>query len=213
MSVVSPVRQSPLVKLKERLTTSCFYRDNRGRVWGLVCVLLLGQSTMPLNAQPFISAFTSSDSSSSPSSSSSFTSLYSYLSSSSDSSAFSRSLSSSSSSSFLGNRSSITPLSSKSPRSLAPIFSNSIGESQMLLTWITAIFALAIGTLTGFLRADVSKAAMLTGSVVGAHLTYQLLCDDSGKNSAVVYLLSASHIFGICLGTYLQRQAVRGRIR
>eukprot|EP00922_Rhytidocystis_sp_ex-Travisia-forbesii_P071771 GHVS01107117.1.p1 GENE.GHVS01107117.1~~GHVS01107117.1.p1 ORF type:complete len:187 (+),score=11.87 GHVS01107117.1:149-709(+) len=186
MSVVSPVRQSPLVKLKERLTTSCFYRDNRGRVWGLVCVLLLGQSTMPLNAQP-------------------------------DSSVLRRYLSSSSSSSFLGNRSSITPLSSKSPRSLAPIFSNSIGESQMLLTWITAIFALAIGTLTGFLRADVSKAAMLTGSVVGAHLTYQLLLlytgDDSGKNSAVVYLLSASHIFGICLGTYLQRQAVRGRIR
>eukprot|EP00922_Rhytidocystis_sp_ex-Travisia-forbesii_P071781 GHVS01107129.1.p1 GENE.GHVS01107129.1~~GHVS01107129.1.p1 ORF type:complete len:156 (+),score=34.67 GHVS01107129.1:149-616(+) len=132
MSVVSPVRQSPLVKLKERLTTSCFYRDNRGRVWGLVCVLLLGQSTMPLNAQPFISAFTSSDSSSSPSSSSSFTSLYSYLSSSSDSSAFSRSLSSSSSSSsFLGNRPSLPPLSSKlsSPRSLAPI---SIGTMEGL---------------------------------------------------------------------------------
>eukprot|EP00922_Rhytidocystis_sp_ex-Travisia-forbesii_P071763 GHVS01107108.1.p1 GENE.GHVS01107108.1~~GHVS01107108.1.p1 ORF type:complete len:221 (+),score=33.37 GHVS01107108.1:22-663(+) len=180
MAVVSPVRPSPLVKLKETLTTSCFHRDNRGRVWGLVCVLLLGQSTMPLNAQPFISAFTSSDSSSSPSSSSSFTSLYSYLSSSSDSSAFSRSLSSSSSSSFLCNRSSITPLSSKSPRSLAPICESPVCMSVFLLYY--ALSTTSMPSQCSCLVMYTCSTRVFASAIVADLLTHHIACPSLCAN-------------------------------
>eukprot|EP00922_Rhytidocystis_sp_ex-Travisia-forbesii_P071774 GHVS01107120.1.p1 GENE.GHVS01107120.1~~GHVS01107120.1.p1 ORF type:complete len:171 (+),score=35.52 GHVS01107120.1:74-586(+) len=73
-AVVSPVRPSPP---PESVTTSCYNLDNRGgRVWMFVSLLLLGQITMPLNAQPtkltqFISShFDNSAASSSPLSSS-----------------------------------------------------------------------------------------------------------------------------------------------
>eukprot|EP00922_Rhytidocystis_sp_ex-Travisia-forbesii_P071778 GHVS01107124.1.p1 GENE.GHVS01107124.1~~GHVS01107124.1.p1 ORF type:complete len:256 (+),score=33.34 GHVS01107124.1:150-917(+) len=74
MALVSPVRPSPLVvEFQQTVKTCCFNQDNRGRVWGLVCVLLLGQFTIPLNAQPTkltpLTSSSPSSSSSSPSSS------------------------------------------------------------------------------------------------------------------------------------------------
>eukprot|EP00922_Rhytidocystis_sp_ex-Travisia-forbesii_P071785 GHVS01107133.1.p2 GENE.GHVS01107133.1~~GHVS01107133.1.p2 ORF type:complete len:190 (+),score=21.10 GHVS01107133.1:22-570(+) len=149
MAVVSPVRPSPLVKLKETLTTSCFHRDNRGRVWGLVCVLLLGQSTMPLNAQP-------------------------------DSSVLRRYLSSSSSSSFLCNRSSITPLSSKSPRSLAPICESPVCMSVFLLYY--ALSTTSMPSQCSCLVMYTCSTRVFASAIVADLLTHHIACPSLCAN-------------------------------
>eukprot|EP00922_Rhytidocystis_sp_ex-Travisia-forbesii_P004786 GHVS01007024.1.p1 GENE.GHVS01007024.1~~GHVS01007024.1.p1 ORF type:complete len:136 (+),score=25.24 GHVS01007024.1:42-449(+) len=64
------VRPSPLVRFEVPHTACCTIRGKRGRIWGLLCILLLGQFTTPLNAnlQMALSldpSYTSSSSSSS----------------------------------------------------------------------------------------------------------------------------------------------------
>eukprot|EP00922_Rhytidocystis_sp_ex-Travisia-forbesii_P043345 GHVS01064668.1.p1 GENE.GHVS01064668.1~~GHVS01064668.1.p1 ORF type:complete len:429 (+),score=53.38 GHVS01064668.1:228-1514(+) len=74
---VASVRSSVLVKFQVPHTACCSGRAKRGRIWGLLCILLLGQFTMPLNAQRASLASPNSFSSSSsftPSSSGHFSS-------------------------------------------------------------------------------------------------------------------------------------------
>eukprot|EP00922_Rhytidocystis_sp_ex-Travisia-forbesii_P004784 GHVS01007022.1.p1 GENE.GHVS01007022.1~~GHVS01007022.1.p1 ORF type:complete len:185 (+),score=18.24 GHVS01007022.1:98-652(+) len=64
------VRPSPLVRFEVPHTACCTIRGKRGRIWGLLCILLLGQFTTPLNANLQIASsldhsYTSSSSSSS----------------------------------------------------------------------------------------------------------------------------------------------------